>query len=422
MNTTLKCYRTRSFQPPLKLGMTWTDNSIHNSLTTHSWWTPHVQHTLNFLNKPAWMPSLHMLKNLNKTNGHSSMVANRIVVILLVVLHIIAHTKRSLVTQWQSIPFGKTTAANPHFVCGVVPSDTEQVVVTPQSQVEPSTPSIVNGKRINSYQNPTKPSVLASMSMHLVPNTHQLLMAPTLVPYAMTATIPHAVAWGIDLSSILYKVIIPYKPDGWRLALASAGLTDTFPNLVHNITYGTPIGNPPLLTHMFIPNNLSSADIDPAYMDSFIQEELDVGHFDCPFTIQQAHIIFNGHFHTCTSWVHWKARLYGSQAYPPSLQGRCIWSVHEQLAGPVHGCHNVLHSSWCHQFCEFDFSLLFPTPRTTLSKFAHSLSQRYSPLPYYIYIASQYAVEAWGIFFLRVSILVLGISLDHGRRSGTATV
>jgi len=49
-----------------------------------------------------------------------------------------------------------------------------------------------------------------------------------------------------------------------------------FSNLVHDITYSVPIGNPPLLTHTFIPNNLKSADIDPVYMDKFIQEELDI--------------------------------------------------------------------------------------------------------------------------------------------------
>jgi len=94
-------------------------------------------------------------------------------------------------------------------------------------------------------------------------------------------------------------VITPYKLDGWRLALSSTGLTHKFPNLVHDITYGTPIGNPPLLMHTFIPDNLKSANINPTYMDTFIQEELDAGHFNSLFTIQEAHLIFGGHF--CTA-------------------------------------------------------------------------------------------------------------------------
>jgi len=77
------------------------------------------------------------------------------------------------------------------------------------------------------------------------------------------------------------------------------GITCSFPNLVHDITYSVPIGNPPLLTHTFIPNNLKSADIDPVYMDKFIQEELDIGHFDGPFSVDEAHTIVGGHF--CTA-------------------------------------------------------------------------------------------------------------------------
>jgi len=93
-------------------------------------------------------------------------------------------------------------------------------------------------------------------------------------------------------------VITPYKPDGWTLALSSTGLTHKFPNLVHDITYGTPIGNPPPLMHTFIPDNLKLANINPTYMDTFIQEELDAGRFNGPFTIQEAHLIFGSHFHT----------------------------------------------------------------------------------------------------------------------------
>jgi len=33
-------------------------------------------------------------------------------------------------------------------------------------------------------------------------------------------------------------------------------------------------------------------------MDKFIQEELDASHFDGPFSVEEAHIVFGGHFHT----------------------------------------------------------------------------------------------------------------------------
>ena len=78
----------------------------------------------------------------------------------------------------------------------------------------------------------------------------------------------------------------------------STGITCSFPNLVHDITYGTLIGNPPPLTHIFIPSNLKSADVDTMYMNNFIQEELDAGRFNGPFSVDEAHEIFSGHFHT----------------------------------------------------------------------------------------------------------------------------
>src|SRR5882724_10337599 len=49
---------------------------------------------------------------------------------------------------------------------------------------------------------------------------------------------------------------------------------------------------------MFTPPNLKSANIDPVYMDNFIKDELESGRLDCPFLVEEAHIIFAGHFRT----------------------------------------------------------------------------------------------------------------------------
>ena len=76
-------------------------------------------------------------------------------------------------------------------------------------------------------------------------------------------------------------------------------LTHSFPYLVHDMTHGPPIGNPPPLTHTIISNNLRLVDIYPLYMDNFIQEELNASQFDGPYTIEEAHKIFGGHF--CTA-------------------------------------------------------------------------------------------------------------------------
>ena len=127
-------------------------------------------------------------------------------------------------------------------------------------------------------------------------NNLQQSMVPTSVPCAMALTTQHVTAPGTDCPVVLYRTITPYNPDGWKLALSSSGLTCSFPNLVHDMTYRAPIGNPPPLTHTFIPHNLKSADIDPSYMDNFIQEELTAGHFDGPFSVEEAHEIFGGHF------------------------------------------------------------------------------------------------------------------------------
>src|SRR5882724_4660977 len=111
-------------------------------------------------------------------------------------------------------------------------------------------------------------------------------MVSTHVPYAMTAIIWPVVAQETDLKKVLYRTITPYRPDAWRLALLAAGITHLFPNLVHDITHGAPIGNPLPLTYTFTPNNLNSTNIDPLYMDKFIQDGLDAGHFDGPFSFE----------------------------------------------------------------------------------------------------------------------------------------
>jgi len=134
------------------------------------------------------------------------------------------------------------------------------------------------------------------MSKGHVLNNLQQSMVPTSVPCAMTLTTWHVAAPGTDHPAVLYRTITPYNLYGWKLALSSSGLTCSFPNLVHDMTYRAPIGNPPPLTHTFIPHNLKSADIDPSYMDNFIQEELTAGHFDGPFSVEEAHEIFGGHF------------------------------------------------------------------------------------------------------------------------------
>jgi len=123
-------------------------------------------------------------------------------------------------------------------------------------------------------------------------------MEVTSAPCAVTAATPRAAAPEIEAKSVLYKIVTPYVPKAWLLTLQHADLLHLFPNLVHDLIYGTPIGDLPKLTHTFIPDNLGSANMDPDHMDSFLAEEVASGRMDGPYSIESAHHIFGGHFRT----------------------------------------------------------------------------------------------------------------------------
>jgi len=135
-----------------------------------------------------------------------------------------------------------------------------------------------------------------------------MYMARVLTPsQAMVATSAHCVGiqatWPVNApetesESILYKHVTPYNPEAWHLALLSSGLIDSFPNLVHDLVHGAPIGNLPPLSYTFIPNNLASANINPDYMYYFLAKEITSSCMDGPYSIDMAHQIFKGHFWT----------------------------------------------------------------------------------------------------------------------------
>src|SRR5882724_8037142 len=125
-------------------------------------------------------------------------------------------------------------------------------------------------------------------------NPQTFMCALQLTPNMGPRTAPET-----DFSDILYKVVTPYNPQAWQLALHKADITLLYPNLVHDLTHGSPISNPLLLWYTFIPNNLTSANIHPEYITNLITAEVAAGRMDSPFTIEQAHIIYGGHFRTC---------------------------------------------------------------------------------------------------------------------------
>jgi len=92
-----------------------------------------------------------------------------------------------------------------------------------------------------------------------------------------------------------------YKPGTWQHTLSNTNFLSSFPNLVHDITYSSLIGNPPPLTATFLPPNLPSANLHPELIDLELSNEVSAGQMLGPFSTTQASAIFDGFF--CSSPV-----------------------------------------------------------------------------------------------------------------------
>jgi hypothetical protein len=119
----------------------------------------------------------------------------------------------------------------------------------------------------------------------------------------MLSTPAHSVATRVMermdvLETELQRVITPYVYSAWENALSAAKLSLKYPNLVHDLRYGSPIGNPPPLTETFIPPNMPSAYQFPSIISSSLAEEVAANRVSGPFTVLEAHMIFKGHFRT----------------------------------------------------------------------------------------------------------------------------
>ena len=108
---------------------------------------------------------------------------------------------------------------------------------------------------------------------------------------------PHAPA--TDLCQILYKIVTPYLLESWKQALHDADISQDYPNLMHDLECGSPIGHPPTSIFMFIPKNLPSAEINPDHITKLITEDVLSGCMDGPFSIKEVQFIYGGHFCTC---------------------------------------------------------------------------------------------------------------------------
>ena len=121
-------------------------------------------------------------------------------------------------------------------------------------------------------------------------------MVPTLAPSAVTQATEPRIAPKTDLRKVLYICSSPYNPTAWCNALINCNISHLFPNLVHSLSYGSPIGNPPPLSATFLPQNLSSANLHPSIINQELLDEVANSHMSCPFSSDEAAMIFGGFF------------------------------------------------------------------------------------------------------------------------------
>ena len=120
---------------------------------------------------------------------------------------------------------------------------------------------------------------------------HPLAILPTPAPCAGSLLMEPPPAHATELSSVLYILTALYIAKGWNDALNDSVLTSRFPFLVNDISFYSPIGNPPPLHHTFIPGNLPSALSLSHIIDEEIHSEIATKRMSSPFSVSQVLII-----------------------------------------------------------------------------------------------------------------------------------
>ena len=182
------------------------------------------------------------------------------------------------------IPFG-----NWHCAFNVVKLDTMPTYAWLCSQTSWIGLSLQNGT-LTSLSQSSPTSKFECFSMYMDGATTNLVqnMATTTAPSAVIPSRGQPPVLETDLSNILYKAVTPYVLAACIWALEHENITESYPNLVHNLSHGSPIGNPPPINYIFIPNNLPSANINPEYISCLIAEEVAAGWMDSLYSIEQA--------------------------------------------------------------------------------------------------------------------------------------
>src|SRR5882724_11401689 len=340
--------KKNSLASTLTPGKIWTNNYTPSSLHILLLLTHTVPPTSNCWSDHTWTPFSPMLKRPSTPLNPNGQLAptrpiypdQRPVVTQCKGMH---HTTRMPKKGDTPIPFMKTRS--PSYAYTVVPWDTMPTTALPHNPTTPNALFPVTGNLTNFFPSPT--SSFASCTTYAEPApTQPPTMAITPAPYVVMAPTWHATAPGTDIHHLLNKVVTPYNPKAWHIALLQVGLISSFLNLIHDLTYDSPISDPPALSYTFTPKSLSLADIDPAYMDTFLEEEVSSGCMDNPFSMETTHHIFRGHFHTAPLGFT-KKPGYNLMPNMASLKGRPLWPLHQWRNQCQLWCHQILLCGTC---------------------------------------------------------------------------
>lgn len=189
--------------------------------------------------------------------------------------------------------FGSPVMIQWHSACAAVSLDIVHPTALPAQLIVLNAQLLSRAKTDASLPSLGRSSACGTTSEAIATTTVHTEITPALSVGTLIMAQPTAPE--IELRSVLLHTPSPYKPDGWKEALESCNITSLFPNLVQDIVYGSPIGNPPPITHTFITDNLPSIALNPSFI---IVAEVHAGRMSGPFTISQSHVIFGGHLRT----------------------------------------------------------------------------------------------------------------------------
>jgi len=226
----------------------------------HLFWMLTVGHMSKVLTVNGWhvrsLPFKGISRNLLQSLGPFAMLPDKagLISLLVPLLTTILITTTLMKSQVHT-PFETTFSNSCALDAVILGTGQDHVLHSIKANLHVS--SSQDGRTTNSYQSKLgSRSDSHTMSVHPVVTTTTLCMASTSVLSVQTPNMQPLGAPETDLSEILYKVITLYILAAWNQALSDMNLINLYPNLIHNLTVSSPIGNPPPINFTFIPDNL----------------------------------------------------------------------------------------------------------------------------------------------------------------------